>query len=640
MSIRNWPLSAISFVFENETMEDKVNSKRVNNWVAPSFSDPSDKKLRSGKKEDLGSQPEGERSWRRKGDTNSFLRLTESSERDPDKPWVDRYSPCSQGELAVHKKKIEEVENWLRAHTNVSKGGVLILTGPAGSGKTATVKVLSLELGIRVQEWTNPSSAEPYPSSLPEWRSKGLFCSSQLTQFREFLLRVNKYQCLKMKDDREATIKRLILVEDFPNQFYRQPCSLHDILRFFVRNCQCPMVFIVSGCRSGEGSLRSLFPKEILQELHISCISFNAVAPTTMMKVLKSILYMEAEKQRHKRLHVPDKTVLELLCSGSYGDIRSAINSLQFCCLPEKGSCSLKKPPAMSMDRTASLSKKRGKGAWSTKEQEEHQAVGGKDVSLFLFRALGKILHCKRGNCESTNENESASGPGLPLHLLQHHREALLVQPELIVERSQASGEFFSLCLHQNYLDFFSEIEDVDRASEYLSDADLLTGNYTIQHIIGDYGSSVATRGLIHSNSCHLSVGFKPLHKPSWCLVNKKHQKNSLAVQSEFRSFGLTPVSLQTQLLPFFSKLCNPTISQAQTAIIQDVGQMSLRRWSCRLKLENLKDQVMGQEFDEEEEEEVHCRIEKGLQASQSQLIANQALMEEEDLIIEEYESD
>lgn len=42
------------------------------------------------------------------------------------------------------------------------------------------------------------------------------------------------------------------------------------------------------------------------------------------------------------------------------------------------------------------------------------------------------------------------------------------------------------------------------------------------------YGSSVATRGLIHANSarakadCQTSVGFKPLHKPHWLLVNKK----------------------------------------------------------------------------------------------------------------------
>ena len=40
--------------------------------------------------------------------------------------------------------------------------------------------------------------------------------------------------------------------------------------------------------------------------------------------------------------------------------------------------------------------KKQRKKSKETKEQEEEQAIGGKDVSLFLFRALGKILHCKR----------------------------------------------------------------------------------------------------------------------------------------------------------------------------------------------------------------------------------------------------
>uniref|UniRef100_A0A3B3Y2A2 Uncharacterized protein n=1 Tax=Poecilia mexicana TaxID=48701 RepID=A0A3B3Y2A2_9TELE len=433
-------------------------------------------------------------------------------------------------------------------------GGILILTGPSGSGKTATVQVLSTKLGVRVQEWTNPASAEPH---LGKWRSQGLSCSSQLAQFQEFLLRVNKYKCLKMKGERGAAEKKLILVE---------VCTVSST---FLRLSVSTFFLFFDTVRNSEN------------------------------KVCKSNLY------------VPDKAELEMLCSGSSGDIRSAINSLQFCCL--LGLCTLKKPPTISLERAAALSKKKGKQAKSAKEQEEHQPIGGKDVSFFLFRALGKILHCKR-----------ASGLVLPFHLLQHRREVLLVQPELVVERSETSGEFFSLCLHQNYLDFFSDIEDVDRASEYLSDADLLAGNWMIRHTIGDYGSSVATRGLIHSNSCQLPVGFRPLHKPSWCLVNKKHQDNCVAAQSLFRSFCLTPVSLQTQLLPFLAKLCNPTRSQGSTQWI--------------LKLENLRDREMGQEI--EEEEELHCRIEKGPQVSQSYLITNRALLEEEEVIIEEYDSD
>lgn len=46
----------------------------------------------------------------------------------------------------------------------------------------------------------------------------------------------------------------------------------------------------------------------------------------------------------------------------------------------------------------------------------------------------------------------------------------------------------------------------------------------------------------------------------------------------------------------------------------------------------------MGQEI--EEEEELHSRVEKGLQVSQSHLLTNQALLEEEEVVIEEYDSD
>lgn len=45
-----------------------------------------------------------------------------------------------------------------------------------------------------------------------------------------------------------------------------------------------------------------------------------------------------------------------------------------------------------------------------------------------------------------------------------------------------------------------------------------------------EYSASVAARGMIHSNkarafaSSQTGVGFKPLHKPQWLLINKKVQ--------------------------------------------------------------------------------------------------------------------
>ncbi|XP_067456184.1 cell cycle checkpoint protein RAD17 isoform X4 [Thunnus thynnus] len=606
------------------SLGDKAASSKVSRWVDPSFTDlPGERFSLSGRMKGsqvLCSKAEPKRPRKRKGETGSSdphasHLLKESAQRDQDEPWVHRYLPYSKAELAVHKKKVEEVENWMRLHTNTLKGGILLLTGPSGCGKTATVQVLCRELGLRVQEWTNPTSLEPYTSSQHVWRMNGLSCTSQLAQFQEFLLRANKYNCLKMVGDGGVTDIKLILVEDFPNQFYRQPGSLHDVLRRFVKTSRCPLVFIVSDSLSGDSSSRFLFPRDILEELDISSISFNPVAPTTMMKVLTRISTLEAGKQSCGRICVPDQAVLEMLCSGSSGDIRSAINSLQFSSLPdtplEKGLCRVMKDrPVASLGKAVYRTNQTKNKSTQAKEREEGQAIGGKDASLFLFRALGKILHCKRGNPEGAEGAEGAGGPGLPSHLSQHYREALLIDPELVVERSHMSGEFFNLYLHQNYLDFFSEVEDVDKASEYLSDADLLTadwmkhGGATLRLLWKGTHSLCRYKGLI------LRVA------APWGIMDPQWPPGG----------SFTP-TLNKLLLA--SDLCTNL-----------TGCWSTRR----LKLEALTDKEHGQleldSMEEDEKEEGQGGGEKGLPASQPQPTTSQILLEEEDLMIVEYNSD
>lgn len=36
----------------------------------------------------------------------------------------------------------------------------MLLTGPPGCGKTATLQILARDLGLQVQEWTNPLSLD------------------------------------------------------------------------------------------------------------------------------------------------------------------------------------------------------------------------------------------------------------------------------------------------------------------------------------------------------------------------------------------------------------------------------------------------------------------------------------------------
>lgn len=53
-----------------------------------------------------------------------------------------------------------------------------------------------------------------------------------------------------------------------------------------------------------------------------------------------------------------------------------------------------------------------------------------------------------------------------------------------VIEKCNLSGDYFNAYLHQNYLEFFSEISDVVRASEYLSDSDFMTFEWSVSDTI------------------------------------------------------------------------------------------------------------------------------------------------------------
>lgn len=591
-------------------------------------------------------------------------------------PWVDKYKPETQHELAVHKKKIEEVEAWLKAEVLKMKpkqgGSILLITGPPGCGKTTTLKILSKEHGIQVQEWVTPILPDFQKDDYKELLnldSKVYIVpyQSQTAVFHDFLLRATKYSKLQMLGDDLTTDKKIILVEDLPNQFYRDSHALHEILRKYVQIGRCPLVFIISDSVSGDNNLRLLFPKKIQEECSISNISFNPVAPTIMMKFLNRIMTVEASKNGGRV--VPDKTSLELLCQGCSGDIRSAINSLQFS--SSKGENSLwskKKRTSLKSDADVSKSKQRKK-CNSALENQEIQAIGGKDVSLFLFRALGKILYSKRAPL-----TESVS-PCLPAHLSEHERDTLLVQPEEIVEMSHMPGDFFNLYLHQNYIDFFVEVDDLVRASEFLSFADVLGGDWNTRSLLREYSTSVATRGVMHSNKsrgfAHCKGGgssFRPLHKPQWFLIHKKYRENCLAAKALFFDFCLPALCLQTQLLPYLALLTIPMRNKAQISFIQDIGRLPLKRNFGRLKMETLTERELIEPDSEDEFQRTGGQPAQDAQgeasqtadpepwslplsqnsgsdlpASQPQPFSSRVDMEEEeeeDIIIEDYDSD
>ncbi|KOB79502.1 Cell cycle checkpoint protein rad17 [Operophtera brumata] len=74
--------------------------------------------------------------------------------------WMKNFDPVNVEELAVHTKKVQEVEEWLKVIHTSNCSDILLLTGPVGCGKTSTLLTLASKYGIKVTEWITPLDIE------------------------------------------------------------------------------------------------------------------------------------------------------------------------------------------------------------------------------------------------------------------------------------------------------------------------------------------------------------------------------------------------------------------------------------------------------------------------------------------------
>jgi broad-specificity NMP kinase len=84
-----------------------------------------------------------------------------------------------------------------------------LLTGPCGTGKTATLKVICNDFGVEVLEY---ESNRAYELSLD---SEEVWDESEIKVFQRFLYEA-EYPSVECSAKR-----RLVLVEHLPNRFYR-----------------------------------------------------------------------------------------------------------------------------------------------------------------------------------------------------------------------------------------------------------------------------------------------------------------------------------------------------------------------------------------------------------------------------------
>ncbi|KAF8842403.1 hypothetical protein BDN67DRAFT_899264 [Paxillus ammoniavirescens] len=507
-----------------------------------------------------------------------------SLEDDDDRLWVDKYEPTSEAELAVHKRKVEDVRRWL---LDAFEGGpsakltkyrrILALTGPAGTAKTATLRVLARELNFEILEWRN-SMSERGPSSFtdgefgmndePRVETEALF-----DKFQAFLTRAmtcnsifgtncNAFRLPHFgspspsqsypNTNAQSPIKRqLILLEDLPNLLHqptqvRFQAALHSMCIPAANSSATPgppIVIIVSdsGIRAEKADdetwdgggrrwakevldIRSVLGPELLTSPYVMRIGFNPIAPTLMTKALQALLSLHRgsrDSSGRAGEQLP-REVLDIIVESSNGDIRSAIMALQFACVVDI--------PTSTNKTKGRGSRKTDRGASGIKDARNARVVLGavtrREQSLALFHLMGKILYNKRksdppaahlsakdASKERQLDAQLIDPLPLPVWLSHHDRKASRVCVETLTAESPIDSSLLGTYIHQNYTQFCTDIDQCDGVCEGLSWVDCVGGT---QFTNTPYAFPTLTLSTLHSLPTPVLRTGQKVCKPAW----------------------------------------------------------------------------------------------------------------------------
>jgi cell cycle checkpoint protein len=453
------------------------------------------------------------------GGGQRFLRTTTSKTSTPAensddaRPWSERFAPVSLDELAVHKRKVQDVRRWLdEVFAGRMRQRLLVLKGPAGSGKTTTLRLLAQEMRCEVLEWRNPANS---------FGVAGVGYQSAAAQFEEFLGRGGKFGQLEVESDGatpplmgppppptrkgQGSERRLILVEEFPNTFMRSSAGLvgfrNAIVQFLAANTPMlagfgfgynsepvtPIVMVISetlltttSASADSFTAHRLLGPEILRHPGTGVIEFNPVAPTFLTKALELVVQKEARKSGRRR--TPGPLVLQRL--GEIGDIRNAISSLEFLCVKGDNEADWGSKVAFTKPRRGS----KDVPALTKGEQDSLELISQREATLGIFHAVGKVVYNKRGDFPADSPEAAAEIlPDYMSHLARPKRSEVAVD-SLIDEIGTDTHTFIS-ALHENYalsceqtspLDPNSSLDYINGCLDYLSESDLLYPSWDV----------------------------------------------------------------------------------------------------------------------------------------------------------------
>lgn len=366
-----------------------------------------------------------------------------------------------------------------------------------------------------------------------------------------------------------------------------------------------------------------------MRELDVTKITFNSIATTFVTKALCALLDKAVQSQAIT--HEPTADDIDSIVAASNGDIRSAINALEFFCSPQQSVGPVRSKPAAKRQWNGACNKRRKKAP-----KPDVPSCGiGRDVPLTLFHSLGKILHCKRKQPEGskTDDGSEASAGDLSLSSIKDPNKcpSTDISPEEVFERAAISGEAFALFLHHNMPDFAADIHTVAQCSEWFCHGDVLLSEWTSENVMEKHAMSVVTRGVISSLSQQgaRSVGWKPLTKPQWSAAFRDIRQKLYDLRVAFKGLHSTGRELQLDRVPYLAMLQKSglQLSNTRRALVEEIGTLASRNFFRRSSLH---------EQDVVDDSEVELSV--NYTCSNVETVLDDRDYSDEEVIIEEYD--
>ncbi|SGZ58694.1 CIC11C00000002176 [Sungouiella intermedia] len=306
--------------------------------------------------------------------SEDFIRVkrprTESVETVVQDSWIDKYSPLNSLEICVNPRKLKELREVLEPMIRGTlECRLLVVTGPAGCGKSTLIKCLGNELVAKVKEASlgktepNKSQEGGFPN-IVEYFDSELQDVSHIRHFSEFL-DASRY--------RIGSNLALIVVEEYPNVFHHETLqSFRDCIRnwLYSPGTLPPLVLCLteieieseSGHR-GYYNIENNFTAETLlgRALMTHGVSSGVVQRVKFLPIAKTFMKKSISKviQKERVKIPPEKQVLFLSSLYESGDIRALLSNLQL------------------WARTGSFD----------------SDLSGKENQISLFHAVGKVVH-------------------------------------------------------------------------------------------------------------------------------------------------------------------------------------------------------------------------------------------------------